>query len=115
MNQDLFLSILNEVTAYDEYFSPKIDAVGQPGLQPIQKVTSAIQMLTYGGSADANNEYSQLSVYPTFDDLKRLLAIGEAQGFPCMLESLARMHWEWKNCPASWARHFSGKKKVCQF
>ena len=116
MYRELFLSIVDNVTAYDAYFVQKKDAVGRPGLRPIQKVTSAIRMLAYGGSADANDEYLQLSertsfesllkfceavihLYskeylrqPTKDDILRLLAIGKERGFPGMLGSLDCMH-----------------------
>jgi hypothetical protein len=105
-------------------------------LHPIQKITSAIQLLAHGGVADANDEYLQIAEstrieslihfcdaiiqiygqeylrHPTEDDLRRLLGIGEARGFPGMLGLLDCMHWEWKNCPTAWAGQFTGKEKV---
>ena len=125
--------ITDGVTNYDEYFVQKRDAVGKLGLHPIQKVASAMQMLAYGRAADINDEYIQIlesknleclnkfcnaiiQVYgkeflrhPTTNDIKRLLAIGEARGFPGMLGSLDCMHWEWKNCPTAWAGQYTGK------
>jgi hypothetical protein len=136
MHRELFLSIVDDVTEYNSYFLLKKDALGRLGLNPIQKVTLAIRMLAYGGSADSNDKYIQISEsttlksllrfcdaiiniygeeylqYPNADNIKRLLAIGKAQGFPGMLGSLDCMHWEWKNCPTAWAGQFTGKEKV---
>ncbi|KAF8397043.1 hypothetical protein HHK36_018681 [Tetracentron sinense] len=39
---------------------------------------------------------------PNNDDISRLLAQGEARGFPGMLENIDYMHWKWKNCPVEW-------------
>ena len=137
MYRELFLRITDAVTKHNEYFVQKRDAVGRFGLKPIQKVASALRMLAYGGAADANNEYIQISKstsleslnrfcnaiihiykeeylrYPTKTNLKRLLAFGESRGFLGMLVLLDCMHWEWKNCPTGWAGNDKGKEKVC--
>jgi hypothetical protein len=137
MRRSLFLRIVDDVQEHDNYFLQKADALGKPGLRPLQKITSAIRMLAYGGASDLNDEYLRLGestsnesllkfcqavihVYggeylrqPNTEDLKRLLSIGEARGFPGMLGSLDCMHWEWKNCPSGWAGQFQGKEKVC--
>ncbi|XP_047942625.1 uncharacterized protein LOC125189386 [Salvia hispanica] len=46
---------------YADYFAPQSrmreDAVGRPGHTPIQKCTSAIRQLAYGGTADMFDEY----------------------------------------------------------
>ena len=126
MQRSLFLKIVHEVTKHDIYFCQKADALGKPGLMPLQKITSAIRMLAYGGASDTNDEYLCLAestsneslmrfftgvieLYateylqePNEKDLKRLLAIGRERGFPGMLGSLDCMHWEWKNCPTAW-------------
>jgi hypothetical protein len=136
MHRPLFLRIVKDVEAHDEYFVQKKDALRRPGLHPIQKITSAIRMLAYGAAADANDEYLRIGestaheslarfcnavilVYgneylrhPNKDDLKRILAINEKRGFPGMLGSLDCMHWVWKNCPAAWKGQFQGKEKV---
>jgi hypothetical protein len=44
---------------------------------------------------------------PTEEDVRRLLQINEARGFPGMIGSLDCMHWAWKNCPVAWAGQFS--------
>ncbi|KAH9457201.1 hypothetical protein Pst134EA_033057 [Puccinia striiformis f. sp. tritici] len=135
MHRDLFLRIVDDVTAHDRYFVQKKNALGQPGLRPIQKICSAIRMLAYGGAADANDEYLRLSestsleslskfctaiieIYgegylrsPTTEDVKRILSINEKRGFPGMLGSLDCMHWGWKNCPAAWKGQYQGKEK----
>ena len=48
--------IVDSVTTHDQYFHQKPDAAGQIGLHPIQKISFALQMLAYGGAANANNE-----------------------------------------------------------
>ena len=127
MGRPLFLKIVEAVEAHNNYFKQKANACGRMGLHPLVKVTAAICMLVYGGAADFNDEYLQLSEttlfdcmeffcnavvsiysteylrYPTASDLERLLTIGAKQGFPRMLGSLDCMHWKWKNCPSGWA------------
>ncbi|XP_047939481.1 uncharacterized protein LOC125187014 [Salvia hispanica] len=39
------------------YFRIREDAVGKPGLTPLQKCTVAIRQLAYGGAADMFDEY----------------------------------------------------------
>ncbi|XP_020412782.1 uncharacterized protein LOC109947264 [Prunus persica] len=47
---------------------------------------------------------------PNLADLYRLLHKASRRGFPGMLSSLDCMHWEWKNCPTTWAGQFTGYK-----
>nr|XP_028945178.1 uncharacterized protein LOC114819737 [Malus domestica] len=49
------------------------------------------------------------SVKPNCEDLKRLLRKADNKGFPIMIRSLDCMHWEWKNCPTTWAGQFKGR------
>jgi len=136
MHQPLFLKIVDAVTEHDVYFLQKRDALGNLGLRPLQKITSANRILAYGGASDANDKYLCLAestsneslmrfcsaiidIYsseylwePNEEDIKRLLAVGEERGFPGMLGSLDCMHWVWKNCPSGWAGKFQGKEKV---
>ncbi|XP_048598093.1 uncharacterized protein LOC125578970 [Brassica napus] len=117
MNKTLFLRIVHRLSQEVEYFQPREDA--------------AIRQLAYGGGADTVDEYVRLGETtariclhhftagiiqlfgdeylrrPTPEDLQRLLYIGEQLGFPGMVRSIDCMHWEWKNCPASWKGMYS--------
>ncbi|CAH9075034.1 unnamed protein product [Cuscuta epithymum] len=137
MDIKLFERILHAVENYDNYFTQKVDAVGNIGLSPLQKVVAAIRMLAYGCSADSLDEYVQIGESTTIECLKKfcgaiiglfeekylrkpnksdiasLLQDSEARGFPGMLGSLDCMHWHWKNCPTAWHGTFTnGFKKV---
>jgi hypothetical protein len=116
MARPLFLKICEAVEAHDEYFTQKANACGRMGLHPLVKVTAALRMLAYGGAANCNDEYLQLSEttllecmsffcdavvsifstkylqYPTASNLERLLTVGAKRGFPGMLGSLNCMH-----------------------
>ncbi|KAL6578967.1 hypothetical protein OROMI_009183 [Orobanche minor] len=126
MDVELFNRILHAIQDHDSYFTPKIDAVGRPGINPLQKMVAAIRMPAYGCAADQLDEYVQIGesmaieslqhfcaavinifedVYlrrPNDRDVDRLLEEGEERGFPGMLGSLDCMHWPWKNCPTAW-------------
>ena len=136
MHRPLFLRIVKDVEAHDEYFVQKKDALRCPGLHPIQKITSAIQMLAYSAAADENDEYLRIgestahksltqfcnaviSIYgneylrhPNKENLEQILAINEKRGFPGMIGSLDCMHWAWKKFSAAWKGQFQGKEKV---
>jgi hypothetical protein len=55
------LKIVEDVTAHNQYFKQKHDALGRPGLYPVQKITSALRMLAYGGAADLNDKYIRIA------------------------------------------------------
>ncbi|CAL5337435.1 unnamed protein product [Camellia sinensis] len=123
MRRPLYLRILNAIEAHNSYFIQKQDAAHVVGLSVLQKMTSAMRILSYGVAADAVDDYirigestaiqslqqfcySVIEIFgveylrsPTPTDIARLLAIGEVRGFPGMLGSLDCMHWEWKNYP----------------
>ncbi|XP_059639723.1 uncharacterized protein LOC132282118 [Cornus florida] len=48
MQQELFLRILNDVKAYDDYFVQKKDATGRLGLSSINKMKIVVRILVYG-------------------------------------------------------------------
>ncbi|CAN1298465.1 Protein ANTAGONIST OF LIKE HETEROCHROMATIN PROTEIN 1 [Linum perenne] len=45
---------------------------------------------------------------PNREDLEKLLRKGSSRGFPRMIGSIDCMHWEWRNCPTSWAGQYQG-------
>ncbi|CAL2257216.1 unnamed protein product [Prunus armeniaca] len=93
-----------DICNYETCFIQKHDAVGVLGLIPEQKLTAALQMLTYGASAEQMDEMARMrkstileclvrfcdaveNLYtneylrkPTPRDLQRLLQKGEARG-----------------------------------
>nr|XP_051207884.1 uncharacterized protein LOC127323808 [Lolium perenne] len=134
MSRDLFNRIASGILEhdYDGYFTQKRSASGALGLHPLQKMTAAMRMLTYGIAADGADEYIRSAeatnlesckkfvikvceVFgerylrsPNEQDIARLLAIGEERGFPGMLGSIDCMHLGWKNCPKKWHGMFKG-------
>ena len=43
---------------------------------------------------------------PRARELEAILRQNEARGFPGMIGSIDCMHWEWENCPTSWAGQY---------
>ncbi|XP_059651013.1 uncharacterized protein LOC132298628 [Cornus florida] len=106
MRRKLFLRILNDVKAYDDYFVQKKIATGRLGLSSIQKMTTAVRILAYGCAADHYDKYIKIgentaikclkafcnaivAVYaekymrpPNKADIARLLEEGEQRGSP---------------------------------
>ncbi|XP_044355668.1 uncharacterized protein [Triticum aestivum] len=131
MGKPLFLRIVQALGEWSPYFTQRVDALGRPGLSPLQKCTAAMHMLAYGVPADKTDDHIRLGAStaleslekfakgviakfggeylrrPTVEDIQRLLEIGEARGFPGMLGSIDCMHWEWKNCPVGWKGQFT--------
>ncbi|KAI4974110.1 hypothetical protein ZWY2020_046845 [Hordeum vulgare] len=134
MSRTLFNRIADDILEhdYDGYFTQKRSASGAFGLHPLQKMTAAMRILTYGIAADGVDEYIRSAeatnlesckkfvikvceVFgekylrsPNEEDIARLLAIGEERGFPGMLGSIDCMHRGWKNCPRNWHGMFRG-------
>ena len=135
MARPLFERVVAGVVHQDDYFVCKPDALGRTGLSTLQKCTAAIRMLAYGASADSVDEYCRLGEStalmclsrfcdavvaefgPTYmrraneADLRKILLINGARGFPGMIGSIDCMHWTWKNCPKAWHGQFQGKSK----
>jgi hypothetical protein len=44
------------------------------------------------------------------EEVNGILASNVAKGFSGMLSNIDCIHWEWGNCPASWAGMYSGHK-----
>ena len=65
MSRNLFNRIANGILEhekehdYDGYFVQKRSASGALGLHPLQKMTAAMRMLTYGIAADGADEYTR--------------------------------------------------------
>ncbi|XP_059671055.1 uncharacterized protein LOC132316595 [Cornus florida] len=61
MQRELFLRILNDVKAYDNYFVQKKKGVtGRLGLSSIQKMITAVRILVYGCAVDHHDEYIKI-------------------------------------------------------
>ncbi|XP_074340796.1 uncharacterized protein LOC141678368 [Apium graveolens] len=86
MRRSLFLRIEEAVTAHDNYFTQRVDAVGVRGLSSLQKVTAALRILAYGTAADAVR--SQFVCYDIClsDAIDDYVRIGES----IVIESLRR-------------------------
>ena len=131
MRKNLFIRIMEALGNHSEYFQLRYDALGRRGLTPLIKCTAAMWMLAYGISVDGLDKYLKVgestalecmkkfargvvTVFgeeylrkPTQTDIDRLLEMGDARDFPGMLGSIDCMHWEWKNCPATWKTVFA--------
>ncbi|KAF8413080.1 hypothetical protein HHK36_001056 [Tetracentron sinense] len=121
MQRELFIRILKDVEAYDEYFVQRKDCCGRLGCSSVHKITTVVRILAYGLSADHCDDYLKIgestaieslkcfceviiALYegqylrsPNEQDIARLLQEGEERGFVGMLGSLDYMHWELKN------------------
>ncbi|CAN1163063.1 hypothetical protein LINPERPRIM_LOCUS32461 [Linum perenne] len=71
MRRSLFLRIVEGVTSHDAYFQCKPDCTGRQGLSTLQKCKTAIQMLAYGMSADAVDEYIKIGTLNDINVLDR--------------------------------------------
>ena len=57
MHRELFMRIVDALERRYKCFRFKNDAADRPGHTPIQKCTSAIRQLAYGGAVDMWDEY----------------------------------------------------------
>jgi Plant transposon protein len=98
----------------------------QYDIHPLQRITAALQVLAYGISGDMRAEYLQIcsssvnvSVKtfsravieefgeeylrePNEDDLRRILKLNAARGFPGCPGSIDCQRWDWENCLLGW-------------
>ena len=112
MRKLLFLCIVEGVEAHNDYFKLRRDCCGQLSFSAKQKCMAALRMLALGIAADAVGEMVRMGestclkttvkfaravveVFgpeylrePNAQDTEKLLAIGEARGFPGMLGSI---------------------------
>jgi hypothetical protein len=130
----LFDSIVEDVTEHDNSFT---HACHKHGFTPIQKICSAVRLLTSGVAANEHDDKYRMAATPTgiecmmrfcdamvevygktvlrhpnSVDMGRLLDEGCAAGFPGCIGSIDCMHWRWKNCPSAWRGMFQGKSGV---
>jgi len=113
---------------HSKYFRERHDDDGRRRYSPLMKCTAAMRILAYGTESDVVEDYLQLGDNTTVEcvrefaegvvdvfgeqylrrpneaDTARLLAAGEARGFPGMMGSIDYMHWEWDDCPRAWRR-----------
>ncbi|KAF5776565.1 hypothetical protein HanXRQr2_Chr12g0525661 [Helianthus annuus] len=61
MSKSLFLKIVSDVQAYDEWFQEGLDGRMKKSFTPLQKVTSAIKQLATGNPPDEGDEYLNMS------------------------------------------------------
>ncbi|XP_021740397.1 uncharacterized protein LOC110706749 [Chenopodium quinoa] len=127
-----------DIQLYNDYFSPQplSDATGRLGASTLQKCTAAIQMLAYGTSADAVDEYLKIALSTAREglahfvegvvaqfgpeylrrastmDTEQLLRESYVRGFPGMMGNIDCMHWEWKNFPRAWKGMYQGRSKT---
>jgi len=130
----LFLKIVDEVTAANDFFKLKRDRAGKLSFSPKQKCVVAMKMLAYGSIADALDDgqrmgestilkslkefvYTIISVFgpeylrkPNAKELEHILTVNEARSFPGIIGSIDCMHWEWENCPSGWTGMYKGHK-----
>ncbi|XP_016172620.1 uncharacterized protein LOC107615012 [Arachis ipaensis] len=125
-DSDDFDGINPTLSEVDPYYQQKVNAVGNKGLSPLQKCTTAMSMLAYGVSADVVDDCTQIGestaieclekfvedVISAFEceffctsnsnDVQCFLKIGENRGFPNMKGNIDCMHWKWKDYPKVW-------------
>ncbi|XP_051189914.1 uncharacterized protein [Lolium perenne] len=75
MSRDLFNRIADGILEhdYDGYFTQKRSASGALGLHPLQKMTAAMQMLTYGIAADGADEYIRSAEATNLESCKKFV------------------------------------------
>ncbi|KAF8394202.1 hypothetical protein HHK36_020409 [Tetracentron sinense] len=75
MRQELFLRILEDIEAYNEYFVQRKDCCGRLGCSSVQKMTTAIRILAYGLSTVHCDEYLKIGESTAIESLKRFCEV----------------------------------------
>ena len=70
--------------------------------------TTALQFLKKFVTAVFDVFFEEYLRKPNNEDIARLLAHSERQGFSGMLDSIDCKHWKWKNCLAAWKGQYYG-------
>jgi hypothetical protein len=131
--RELFDRVFNEISKAP-YFVRKTDAAGRRGLTPLQKVCTAILMLASGACADGadrelgisdSSALESMKIFseeivrrfskeylrqPTETDLKRIMSLYAARGFPGCIGCIDCQHYQWEACPIGLAGQFKGKE-----
>ncbi|CAM6089268.1 unnamed protein product [Calypogeia fissa] len=134
MRKSLFLRIHDTILDQCDYFVQRRDAVGNPGLSSIQKMTAAMQIFATGVVGDAVDEYVRIGEstttesfkefskgivkvfgpdylrQPTEEDVIKQMEINAARGWVGMFGSLDCTHWVWKNCPVALQGQYRDKE-----
>lgn len=134
MRRELFLQIVDKVTANNSFFRQRRNAAGRLGFSALHKCMVAIKMLVYGGPTDELDDHLKMGesivletlkefvmavikVFgkeylrpPTSEELEGILSINSARGFPGMKGSIDCMHWPWSNCPTGLQGMYKGHK-----
>nr|XP_051210915.1 uncharacterized protein LOC127328350 [Lolium perenne] len=82
MSRDLFNRIADGILErdYDGYFTQKRSASRALGLHPLQKMTAAMRMLTYGIAADGADEYIRSAEATNLESCKKfVIKLAEGQ------------------------------------
>lgn len=130
----LFSRLKSELMGRDE-FQMKRDATWKHEIHLRTKLIAALRVMAYGVAMDQVDELCELSesstrkifvsfldqvisVYveeylrhPSESDLRSILSINSARGFPGCIGCRDCQHWEWKNCLVASAEQYKGNEK----
>jgi hypothetical protein len=75
MSRNLFNRIVNGILEhdYEGYFTQTRNSAGALGLHPLQKMTAAMRMLSYGIAADLADEYIRSAESTNLESCKKFV------------------------------------------